>query len=129
MLMLWLTDVLRPPPTRVGRVTANFALPRAIPAPQFAAAISGAIAGLLIGATFFGGLGSIAGAVVCAFVAVWLVSARPWRGRGHCPCRCGEMASVARGYKNYLSGVGVACVRNGRWGDVLRGVRVGMRHS
>lgn len=80
MLMLWLTDVLRPPPTRVGRITANFALPRAIPAPQFAAALAGGIVGLFAGSLLGGGIGAIGGTLTCAAVSVWLVSARPWRG-------------------------------------------------
>ena len=80
MMMLWLTNVLRPPPTRVGRVTANFALPRAIPAPQFAGAIVGGLAGMMIGSVMAGGLGSVVGLGACATLAVWLVSARPWRG-------------------------------------------------
>lgn len=82
MLMLWLTKVLRPPPTRVGRITANFVLPRAIPAPQFAAALGGALGGLLAGSLIGGGLGGAAGAVAFATFGVWLVSARPWRGEG-----------------------------------------------
>ena len=80
MLSLFLTKVLRPPPTRVGRITNTLSLPRAIPAPQFAAAIGGGVIGLLVGGIFIGGVMSFVAAAALGAFGVWIVSVRPWRG-------------------------------------------------
>ena len=84
MLMLWCTDILRPPPSRIARLGQNFTLPVSVPLPQFVGGCVGAVMGVLpflllrrlgvdpIGSFMFGVLGMGA-------VAIGVVSWRPWR--------------------------------------------------
>lgn len=47
-LMICMTSALKPPPARIAKIGENFVLPRSVPLVQAAAAIAGALLGLLI---------------------------------------------------------------------------------
>ena len=77
---LFLTKVLRPPPQRVGRLTNTITLPRAVPAPQFFAAIVGGVFGMIFGSAVASGFGTIFIILACAMISVWIIGIRPWKG-------------------------------------------------
>ena len=115
--MLWCTDILRPPPSRIARLGQNFTLPVSVPVPQFVGGCVGAIVGVIpfllikglgvdpIGAFIFGVLGT-------AGIAVGVVSWRPWRGENVGKVAWVRVTAIRRTRRFACPGSGMAAVHS-----------------
>ena len=115
MLMLWCTDILRPPPSRIARLGQNFTLPVSIPWPQFVGACVGATLGIIpffllrrigidpIGSFMFGVLAT-------AGIGVGLVSWRPWRGENVGKVAWVRVTAIRKSRRFACPGSGMAAI-------------------
>lgn len=84
--MLVMTSALKPPPLRIAKIGENVVLPRSIPALQAAAALGGALVGLLLAALFVAPFFGLTFVSVALFMVAFgsggvvLVSWSPMRG-------------------------------------------------
>lgn len=84
--MLAVTNILRPPPARVGKITENVVLPRTVELRKLLAAAAGAFGGVLVWmflVGFFSGhslFSLLVTSAVCGTLAVFLMSWSPLKG-------------------------------------------------
>jgi len=85
-VMLAVTNILRPPPARVGKITENVVLPRTVELRKLLAAAAGAFGGVFVWMVLVGFFSShslfslLVTSAVCGTLAVFLMSWSPLKG-------------------------------------------------
>lgn len=79
-VMIAATNILKPPPARIGQLGSSITLPRTIPIKNLTYGSVGASVGVLIGAVFGAFQAVLIGALVCGFFGVLLVAWQPVKG-------------------------------------------------
>lgn len=79
-VMLVATNMMRPPPTRIGKIGKDFVLPRTIPVLSLIGGVIGSIFGLMIGLLFGSFQGILMGILFGAALGVGAVTLSPIKG-------------------------------------------------
>lgn len=79
-VMIAATNILKPPPARIGQIGSSITLPRTIPLKNLAFGGVGACLGILVGAALGSFQGVLIGALVGGFIGVILVAWQPVKG-------------------------------------------------